>query len=269
MSALLRSEYRKLVTTRLWWILLLATAVYMAFLGAMLAFTLTITPPGASTDSAPMDVTPETVRSSVYGVAAAFGYVFPVIVGVLSVTGEYRHNTITPTFLAEPDRLKVLVSKLVLGAGVGALFGAVATLCTVGAGAAVLAVSGDPTLLGDAETWALVGRSVLALTVWGILGVGLGALITNQVVAIVVVLVYTQFLEPIVRLLLAATGDLGSTIVTYLPGAAGEAITGGSIYSEMGMGDLLPWAGGLVLLTAYALVLAAVGAATTLRKDAG
>ncbi|PFG32592.1 ABC transporter permease [Sanguibacter antarcticus] len=269
MNALLRSEYRKLVTTRLWWILLLATAVYMAFLGGMLALTLTISPDGSGAQDAPTAITPETVRSSVYGVAAAFGYVFPVIVGALSITGEYRHNTITPTFLAEPDRLKVLVAKLLLGAGVGALFGAVATLCTVGAGAGVLAATGHPTLLGDPDTWTLVGRSVLALTVWGVLGVGLGSLITNQVAAIVVVLVYTQFLEPVVRLLLTTAGDLGSTVVAYLPGAAGEAITGGSVYSAMGMGNLLPWVGGLALLALYALVLAAVGAATSLRKDAG
>ena len=267
MSALLRSEYRKLVTTRLWWILLLATAVYMAFLGAMLALTLTISPQGS--EAPPIDITPQTVRESVYGVAAAFGYVFPVIVGALSITGEYRHNTITPTFLAEPDRLKVLVAKLLLGAGVGVLFGAVATLCTVGAGAGVLGATGNPTLLGDAETWTLVGRSVLALTIWGVLGVALGSLVTNQVVAIVVVLVYTQFLEPVVRLLLTASGDLGSTIVTYLPGAAGEAITGGSVYSAMGMGGLLSWVAGIVVLSAYALVLAALGAATTLRKDVG
>lgn len=267
MSALLQSEYRKLVTTRLWWILLLATAVYMAFLGAMLALTLTISPQG--TDAPPTEITPQTVRESVYGVAAAFGYVFPVIVGALSITGEHRHSTIVPTFLAEPDRLKVLMAKLLLGAGVGALFGAVATLCTVGAGAAVLGITGNPTLLGEVATWALVGRSVLALTIWGVLGVALGSLVTNQVVAIVIVLVYTQFLEPIVRLVLTAVGDVGSTIATYLPGAAGEAITGGSVYSAMGMGALLPWGAGIALLSGYAVVLAALGAGTTLRKDVG
>lgn len=266
MNALVRSEYRKLVTTRLWWILLLATAGYMAFLGAVLALSLTIAPDPTTGGDAPA-ITEQTVRDSVYGIAAAFGYVFPVIVGALSITGEYRHSTITPTFLAEPRRLRVLGAKLILGAGVGALFGAVATLCTVGAGAIVLAASGNPTLLGDAGTWALVGRSVLALTIWGVLGVALGALVTNQVVAIVLVLVYTQFLEPIVRLVLAASGDLGERIATFLPGAAGEAVTGGSIYSAMGMGELLPWGVGVVVLTGYAALLSAVGSMTSLRKD--
>ena len=38
MRAALVTEYRKLVTTRLWWILLLAMAVYMAFLAAVLGW---------------------------------------------------------------------------------------------------------------------------------------------------------------------------------------------------------------------------------------
>ena len=38
MRAALVTEYRKLVTTRLWWILLLAMVVYMAFLSAVLGW---------------------------------------------------------------------------------------------------------------------------------------------------------------------------------------------------------------------------------------
>ena len=45
MNAALRTEYRKLVTTRLWWILLLSMAAYMAFLAAIMAFALTQDPP--------------------------------------------------------------------------------------------------------------------------------------------------------------------------------------------------------------------------------
>ena len=38
MRAALVTEYRKLVSTRLWWILLLAMVVYMAFLAAVLGW---------------------------------------------------------------------------------------------------------------------------------------------------------------------------------------------------------------------------------------
>ena len=265
MKTSLISEFRKLTTTRMWWILLIAMAAYMAFLGAVMAWSLTVTPANGTEPA--IDVTAETIRSSVYSTAVTFGYVFPVIIGALSVTGEFRHKTISPTFLAEPNRLRVLWAKLGASVPIGAFYGLAGTLATAAAGASVLALTGNPTLLGDSETWAALGRSVLALTLWAPVGVGLGALITNQVVAIVVVLVYTQFLEAILRIGLSNVGDVGTTISTYLPGAASEAIAGGSVYSTMGMGDLLPWAGGVAVLIGYALVCTVVGALTTFRRD--
>lgn len=264
MKAALVSEYRKLVTTRLWWILLLAMVAYMAFLGAVMAWTTTIAPPEGSEA---IEMTPDLVRGTVYSTAATFGYVFPVIVGALAVTGEFRHKTITPTFLADPRRGRVLVAKLLSSVPIGLVYGLAGTLATAAAGAGVLALTGNPTLLGDAETWSTIARSVLALTIWAPIGVGLGSVMTNQVVAIVVVLVYTQFLEAVLRLGLTSAGDVGTTISTYLPGAAGEAIAGGSVFSSMGIGELLPWGVGVAVLVGYALVLSAVGALTTLRKD--
>lgn len=267
MTIALRSEYRKLVTTRLWWVLLLTMAAYMAFIGVFLGWSLAAGSAGVSGVGSADLTSPESVRGSVYGTAAAFGYVFPVIIGALSMTGEYRHQTITPTFLASPSRSRVLVAKMIASLPIGAAFGAVATLSTVAAGAAGLALGGAPTLLGDTETWTLVARSVLALTVWAPVGVALGSILTNQVLAIIVILVWTQFLEAVVRIALAQAGDLGTTIASYLPGAAGEAITGGSFFSAAGVSDMLPWGVGLAVLVGYAVVLAAVGARTTLRRD--
>lgn len=265
MRASLVSEYRKFVTTRMWWVLLIAMAGYMVFLGAAMAWTISAAPADPSSLTPP--VTPDLVRSAVYSTAAGFGYVFPVLIGALSMTGEFRHKTITPTFLAEPRRLRVLGAKLGASLPIGVLYGLVGTLSIVVAGAAVLALTGHPTALGDIETWATLGRSVLALTLWAPVGVALGALITNQVVAIVVVLVYTQFLEAVLRLGLMSIGDVGATISTFLPGAASEAVAGGSLLTSVGFGELLPWGVGAVVLVGYALGCALLGAVTTLRKD--
>lgn len=266
MRASMVSEYRKIVTTRLWWILLLAMAGYMAFLGAVLAVSLA---EGTGADGGPDApvVTPEMIRTSVYGVAAAFGYVFPVTIGALSVTGEYRHRTITPTYLADPDRVRVLGAKLLAALPVGLAFGVVGTLATILTGAGVLAATGNATEIAAPETWSLAVRSVLALAVWACVGVGIGSLITNQVLAVIVILVYTQFVEAVLRLVLGAVGGPLGDVAMFLPGAAGEAATGGSIFSAMGMGDLLPWGTGLLVLLGYAVVLAAAGAATTSRRD--
>jgi ABC-type transport system involved in multi-copper enzyme maturation permease subunit len=267
MNVALRSEYRKLVTTRVWWVLLLAMAAYMAFIGVLLGWSLAAGSADVSGVGGADLTSPDSIRGSVYGTATAFGYVFPVVVGALSMTGEYRHGTITPTFLASPSRTRVLVAKMLASLPIGALYGTVATLAVVGAGAAGLALGGAPTLLGDAETWTLVARSVLALTVWAPVGVALGSIVTNQVLAVIAILVWTQFLEAVLRLGLAQAGDVGTTVASYLPGAAGESIAGGSFFSAAGVADTLPWGVGLAVLVGYALVLATIGARTTLRRD--
>ena len=75
-----------------------------------------------------------------------------------------------------------------------------------------------------------------------------------------------SIVEPILRMLLGVweqTRDLAM----WLPGAAGEAITGASLYTSSGIGDLLPWWQGLLVLIGYGLLLAVVGRFTALRRD--
>ena len=86
------------------------------------------------------------------------------------------------------------------------------------------------------STWRTLGLSVVALGVWAVVGVAIGTVITNQVAAIVVLVAFTQFLEPILRTVLALT-SWGKSIGKFLPGSAGEAITGGSFYTASGLGQ--------------------------------
>ncbi|WNB86396.1 ABC transporter permease [Cellulomonas sp. ATA003] len=271
MGAALRTEYRKLVTTQVWWILLLVMAVYMAFLAAVMAFALTA---GGMTVSSGVDaaqqtppLSPEELAQTIYTLATSLGYVFPVIVGALAMTGEFRHQTITPTLLAEPRRTVVLAAKMISSVAVGLIFGVVGTLATVAAGAGTLALRGEESGLTEPIVLRSAALSVLALTIWAVVGVGFGTLITNQVAVIVVLLAFTQFVEPILRVFLGQM-SWGEGIAKWLPGAAGESITGASFYADSGLGpDLLTsWQGGLVLL-AYALVFAVLGRLIALRRD--
>lgn len=272
MRAALRTEYRKLVSTRLWWVLLLTMAAYMAFLAAILAFPLTLEGGGGMTAGLPSDGAAPPVLDdldvalAVYTLAPALGYVFPVVVGALSVTGEFRHMTITPTLLAEPRRDVVIGAKLLAAVPVGLLFGIVGTVAATAAGATVLALTGNDPVLTDPEVLTTLARSVLALTVWTVVGVGFGTALTNQVAAIVVLLAFTQFVEPMVRIFLGAV-QWGAGIARWMPGAAGESVTGSSFYSATGLAELLPWWQGLLVLVGYGLALAALGRVTTFRRD--
>ena len=264
--AALVAEYRKLVTTRLWWILLAVMAAYMALIAAGLGWSLSQAPVTTGGSGEEVALTPAEVVRSVYTVAVSIGYVFPLLIGALAFSSEFRHKTITPTLLAEPSRTRVLLAKLGANGVVGLIFGAVGTLAAVLAGGGILAAIGEETFLGSASTWRSIGLSVVALALWALLGTALGSVLTNQVAVIVVVLAFTQFVEPIARVVLSMT-SWGATVAAYLPGAAGEAVSGGSFYSAAGMSSLLSWWQGLLVLLVYIAALSAIGRLTTLRRD--
>lgn len=259
-------ESRKFFSTRMWWVLLLAMAGYMAFLAGVMATSLSITVEGG--DDVMLGMDPLEKARTIYTIATALGYVFPAIVGALSVTGEFRHQTITPTLLAEPNRTRLIGAKLLGSIPIGLLFGVAGTGAAVLVGGAVLEFAGDGAMLTEATAWRAIGLSVVALTVWTVVGVGLGTAMTNQVAVILVLLAFTQFVEPVLRMVLGNlfNGSL-SGVGAFLPGAAGESITGSSLFSSIGFGELLPWWQGAGALVIYALALAVLGRLTSFRRD--
>jgi hypothetical protein len=111
---------------------------------------------------------------------------------------------------------------------------------------------------------------ILAYVLWVLIGTGVGALVRNQVGAIVGVLVFTQFLEPVGRAAAAFVDGL-SDVTRFLPGAASDALAGASVFNAAtpggtGSASLEWWAGGLVLL-GYAVVLLAFGHLFSWRRD--
>lgn len=268
-----RSEITKQFTTAGWWILAIVLAGYIgltaAGLGAVLAASASgsLTGSGAETPSVPSDG----LAALVYSLASSVGYVFPLLIGTLMVTVEFRHQTLTPTFLAVPRRGVALSAKGLVGILMGVLFAAIALVATVGAGAGVLAAFGVDTGLSSSDTWAMLGRIVLAFVLWTLIGIGVGTLVRNQVAAIVIVLAFTQFVEPIARV--AANFVEGLVGVTrYLPGAASDTLVGASIFGAAMGGTAtdsapLEWWGGGLVLAAYAVVLILLGYLVSWRRD--
>jgi ABC-2 type transport system permease protein len=265
------SEFQKVFTTRMWWLLAILLVAYVAFLaggfGAFLGWA--VENPDAAASAGQTQLPPGlNLAPLIYSFASSIGYVFPVLLGALAVTGEFRHRTLTPTFLADPHRSTVLSAKFVSQLFVGAGLGVVAFLTSVGTGAAALAAFGLDTGLDSSGTWALVGRGILAMALWGAIGVGLGSLVPNQVAAIVIVIAFTQFVEPILRLA-ATLSDLTASIGQFLPGAASDALVGASFYSiaSVGASESLEWWQGGLMLLGIGAVATVVGGATTWRRD--
>ncbi|MFT3797548.1 ABC transporter permease [Microbacterium sp.] len=265
-----RSELTKQFTTSLWWILGLVLLFYIGstaggLAGVFGAVAAGIIGPG-TTNGTP--IPGDSLAPIIYSLATAVGYVFPLLIGTLLVTGEFRHKTLTPTFLAVPRRGVALGGKVAAGIVMGLLYGVVALTATVGPGAAILAAFGVDTQLGASGTWAMLGRIVVAFVLWTLIGIGVGTLVRNQVAAVVGVIAFTQFVEPIARMVGVFVKGV-SGVTHYLPGAASDALVGTSIYSTLGgaTDDGLAWWGGGLVLLGYAAVLLVLGYLFSWRRD--
>ena len=260
MIALVRSELRKVTSTRLWWGLLIGAVVY-TLIQAGASAALAGSEPGGGQPATPTLDTAEAIRA-VYAVAPFQGsYVFALILGITAMTGEYRYQTITPTFLATPRRARVVLGKMAANLGVGMGYGLVALVGAFVVGGVVIAARGYDLGLGTDRLWPSVALVVLAVGVWTLLGIGIGTLIRNQVAAILVAVFVTFLLEPIATFILAAN-DLDA-VVKWLPTNASTALTSpGSSFLEF-----LPWWGGGLVLLGYAAVLAGLGILLSVRRD--
>ena len=264
-----RSEATKQFTTSMWWILAVVLFVYIGFTAAVLGFVFTAAASGSLPGNAP-PLPEEGLAATLYSTATAVGYVFPLLIGTLMVTTEFRHKTLTPTFLATPKRGLVLWGKIVIGILLGVILGVVGVLSSVIPSAAFLAGYGLETDLASSDTWALLGRMIIAFVLWVLVGIGVGALVRNQVGAVVGVLVFTQFLEPVGRTAAGFVEGL-SDLTRFLPGAASDALVGASLFNAAtpgapGAEPLAWWVGGLVLL-GYAALLVLLGHLLSWRRD--
>jgi ABC-2 type transport system permease protein len=258
LGAALEVERLKLLTTRMWWILLLIMVVYVAFIAGVFALVYNVTAGDPTAGAPASDV------STIYTIGLAIGY--PFIIGVLAMTAEYRYQTLTPTFLAEPSRGVVLTAKLV----VNLLFGFVAGLLAMATGvlvAAPILVLGDSaTALGEADTWSAIARACLAMALWTGIGVGLGTLVRNQIAGVVIIIAFSQLIEPVARAVLSIW-ETTSDIAQYLPGAAAEAMAGASLFNFGGDAPMLEWWQAALVMAGYVALFVLLGGRTTLRRD--
>ncbi|MET8731492.1 ABC transporter permease [Streptomyces parvus] len=256
---LLRSEMLKLTTTRLWWILLLAVVACSAGFTALIVFG------GLNAPRSPLSFGTAGDAVPAYNLAVALAYVFPLAIGVITVTQEYHARTISATLLAEPRRARVYGAKLLVGLGTAFVYGAAAVLSGALVAAALVSGDGKPTYLTDGTVLGALGGSVLVLTLWGAIGVGVGALVRNQVAAIVGILLVTQFLEPTLRILASSLGN--AELGNLLPGGAGDLAGGGTIMTAAAEADGGSQGLGFLVLFLYAVAIGAVGAVRFTRYE--
>jgi ABC-2 type transport system permease protein len=249
MIRLVRAEWTKLFSTKVWLGILLGGCVMVGGFAALLtAFA------GNDESGLPGVGTPEFEQVAL--AQATNATVLLLILGIIGMTQEYRHRTATPTFLTTPRRWEVVVAKLLAYTLVAVPYALVligVNLLVVGIYAGARGAA--PSLTADNVE--VLATSGLALVIYALIGVGLGALLRNQVGAIVGGLVYLFVVEPVIRSIPATSGAY-----KWMPGGGLEAMTA----TFQGPDLLGAWQGGLLLL-GYGLLAAFLGTVLAVRRD--
>lgn len=259
---LLTSEWRKVTTTRMLWALALIGIAYSCFTTVTLtAVASGLLPDVPSGESGSLLLNPAYVTTLLAQVGAASTFV--LILGIVAVTGEYRHMTITSTFVSTPRRGRVMAAKMALYGIVGAIL-AIVTMAAVTVVLLLALLGSDHAPVTAASVAKVAIGAIIGFTLYAILGVSLGALVRSQIGAIIFALVWVLLLEALVGLALPS-------IAAWLPGGALNSVMDVSLTADLdgqfGIADRLPAWGGVLVLLAYCVALALLALRTTLRRD--
>lgn len=254
---LVKAELRKLVYSRSTFGLLLAS-IFVAVLSTI------VTPIIIEQDDSGIFGSLEDQRlvDGVYANAIS-SYIFAIILGILIMSGEFRHGTAVATFLASPKRARVLVAKLVVAALAGAVLQIISALFAVAAGLYTLTFFENAASPSNSVFLNLVLAALVSGAVLGLVGVAIGSLIRNQLVAIVSTLIWLFVLEPIALLLFV-------DVAKWLPTGAITGMLALQFDAEaigVSTADYLDPGISAAVLLGYGAVFAAVALFTSMRRD--
>jgi ABC-2 type transport system permease protein len=192
---------------------------------------------------------------------AGLAQTFALILGVLAVTSEFRHGTITPALLITPRRIPLLAAKLVTLTASGLALG----LLAFGEAAAIvlpiLSARHIASQMDGATVAGIIAGGAIAAALAAAIGVGIGALARNQVGAIITALGLLYVLEPLLSVLPGTSDAVQRFGLGGL--ASGAAGTSGFPSSARLLGQV-PAA---LILGAYALAVLIAAATLFSRHD--
>ena len=178
-----------------------------------------------------------------------------LVLGIIGSGSEYRHKTIIPAMLIAPRR-GALVAAKVIGITVA---GVVLSALTFGLGLAtvVAELTAHHVHHLPADTGALFAGSVIAGTLFGVIGVALGYITRSTIAAIVGAVGWVLFAE------LAILHTLAPHLAKWLVTGAASTLTDPGVLASRA---LTP-ATAVAVLSAYAVLLLAVASRLVLRRD--
>jgi ABC-2 type transport system permease protein len=200
MTDLLRSEWFKLRTLRLNYVLVLIGTAFVVVITGLIGIFADV---GDFTSTSSGDI-----AQIVGGTAILPGLLISVI-GVLAISSEFAHGTIRPTLVATPSRPKVFLAKAIVLAVLAFVSALVIGLVAYLVGFVLLSARGADGLslfAGDGTlTVLLIGLPVLFVLLV-LFGYGLGLLIRNSPAAVSLAILWPILIESIIGGTLGVAG---------------------------------------------------------------
>jgi ABC-type transport system involved in multi-copper enzyme maturation permease subunit len=204
-KALIRAELLKLRTTRMLpWLLLATLALVVVTVAANIS--------SADAGDPALPLHDPALLGQVIGITFGIPQVLVTVLGALAFTQEVRYGSITSTFLVEPRRLRILVAKAVALAVVTVAIAAATLVVAVALGVVLISAKDGNITIGR-QFWQVVAAVVVAMALYGLFGLALGALLRDQVIAVIATLVW---LGPAEHLLIDVLPEIGR----WTPGGA-------------------------------------------------
>lgn len=277
---LLRSERRKLSSTKTWWLFAIAIFVTTALtlLGNIGNAYNDFQNSGFSDTEGNFTAMPPTMlavakqAANIYTSGQYFGGLFVMLLAILMITNEYYHQTATTTFLATPHRSSVIASKLLMAMMIAACVWVLTTVIDLIGGSIFLNAQGYAFHLGD---W-IVGRAILInllmFGLWAVFGIGLGALLRSQIGATVTAaLLYTVGIYAalavfaLIRTFIYHHDSVFKGMV-LVPAVAAQ-IAESSLAIPIPEGQIPPWWLAVIVMFAYGAVMGVVGTLILRKRD--
>jgi ABC-2 type transport system permease protein len=184
------------------------------------------------------------------------------VLGVLGITTEFRYQTITPTVLTTPSRWALVTAKLITYALVGAVYALLCIALQIAITAPWLSAKNIDFSLSDPAIRHAILGIFLVHTLFALVGIGIGALLRNQIVAVTVGVIFLLVLENII---VAIPGVKHAW--PYTPSGATTAILYTHGQNEANGVHILSTVGGVIVLLLWAFVPAVLGAGITMNRD--
>lgn len=182
----------------------------------------------------------------------------------ISLTSDYGHNTIRPTYAATPSRLRVVAAKVIVNSVVVTAITAIAVFVSWFVGSMILSGRDLSISLGDDGVLAsLISVIVLAVSVT-LFAMGLGLIIRNSPATVTILLLWPLLIEGLVGLVLSLIGWDNATKWMPYNAAINAAADSSGDFST----DVLGRPMGLVYFAAVSAGLIVIGAVLDQRRDA-